>query len=68
MEPGLLDSFGADGLRWGEDGRPGLSRCSDWDLYVHQRTLLERDASANSKDVWNGRPISKVVLAEPSLR
>jgi len=41
---------------------------ADWDLYVHQRTLLERDASANSKDVWNGRPISKVVLAEPSLR
>ena len=40
-------------------------RVADWDLYVHQRTLLERHAKANSEDVWNGRPISKVVLAEP---
>src|SRR5439155_14134742 len=40
-------------------------RVADWDLYVHQRTLLERHARANSEDVWNGRPISKVVLAEP---
>jgi len=38
---------------------------ADWDLYVHQRTLLERHASANTENVWNGRPISKVVLAEP---
>src|SRR5206468_7330726 len=38
---------------------------ADWDLYVHQRTLLERHARANSENVWNGRPISKVVLAEP---
>jgi predicted metalloenzyme YecM len=40
-------------------------RVADWDLYVHQRTLLERHASANLEDVWNGRPISKIVLAEP---
>ena len=40
-------------------------RVADWDLYVHQRTLLERHASANREDVWNGRPISKIVLAEP---
>ena len=40
-------------------------RVADWDLYVHQRTLLERHARANSENVWNGRPISKVVLAEP---
>jgi len=40
-------------------------RVADWDLYVHQRTLLERHARANSEDVWNGRPISKVLLAEP---
>jgi predicted metalloenzyme YecM len=40
-------------------------RVADWDLYVHQRTLLERHASANSENVWNGRPISKIVLAEP---
>jgi hypothetical protein len=39
-------------------------RVADWDLYVHQRTLLERHASANSENVWNGRPISKVVRAE----
>jgi predicted metalloenzyme YecM len=41
-------------------------RVADWDLYVHQRTLLERHAKkANSENVWNGRPISKIVLAEP---
>ena len=31
------------------------------DLYVHQRTLLERYARANLENVWNGRPISKIV-------
>jgi predicted metalloenzyme YecM len=40
-------------------------RVADWDLYVHQRTLLERHARANFESVWNGRPISKLVLAEP---
>ena len=40
-------------------------RVADWDLYVHQRTLLERHATANSENVWNGRPISLIVLAEP---
>ena len=40
-------------------------RVPDWDLYVHQRTLLERHATANLENVWNGRPISKIVLAEP---
>jgi predicted metalloenzyme YecM len=40
-------------------------RVVDWDLYVHQRTLLERHASANRESVWNGRPISLIVLSEP---
>jgi predicted metalloenzyme YecM len=40
-------------------------RVPDWGLYVHQRTLLERHATANFENVWNGRPISKIVLAEP---
>ena len=40
-------------------------RVPDWDLYVHQRTLLERHATASLENVWNGRPISKIVLAEP---
>jgi len=40
-------------------------RVADWDLYVHQRTLLEQHARANLEEVWNGRPISKIVLAEP---
>ena len=35
------------------------------DLYVHQRTLLERHARSNRENVWNGRPISLIVLAEP---
>src|SRR5574342_1176309 len=39
-------------------------RVADWDLYVHQRTLLERHARANREKVWNGRPISLIVLAE----
>jgi predicted metalloenzyme YecM len=38
---------------------------ADWDLYLHLRTLLERHATANLENVWNGRPISKIVLAEP---
>ena len=40
-------------------------RVADWDLYVHQRTLLERHAKANSENFWNGRPISLILLAEP---
>ena len=40
-------------------------RVPDWDLYILQRTLLERHATANLENVWNGRPISKIVLAEP---
>ena len=40
-------------------------RVPGWDLYVQQRTLLERHATANLEDVWNGRPISKIVLGEP---
>ena len=37
----------------------------EWDQYVHLRALLERHATANFEDVWNGRPISKIVLATP---
>jgi predicted metalloenzyme YecM len=40
-------------------------RVADWDLYVHQRTLLERHAKSNHENFWNGRPISLIVLAEP---
>ena len=40
-------------------------RVADWDLYIHQRTLLERHASTNRENLWNGRPISLIVLAEP---
>jgi predicted metalloenzyme YecM len=40
-------------------------RVADWDFYVHQRTLLERHARTNRENVWNGRPISLIVLAEP---
>ena len=40
-------------------------RVAEWDLYVHKRTLLERHARANSENVWNGRPISLIVLEEP---
>ncbi len=40
-------------------------RVADWDLYVHQRTLLERHAVANRENYWNGRPISLIVPSEP---
>ncbi len=37
-------------------------RVPEWDQYVHLRTLLERHAVANRENVWNGRPISLIVL------
>jgi predicted metalloenzyme YecM len=40
-------------------------RVSEWDQYVHQRTQLERHATANVENTWNGRPISKILLATP---
>ena len=40
-------------------------RVADWHLYVHQRTLLERHARTNRENVWNGRPISLIVPAQP---
>ena len=40
-------------------------RVPEWDEYVHVRTLLERHARANRENVWNGRPISMIVLAQP---
>lgn len=40
-------------------------RVPEWDQYVHVRTLLERHATANSENVWNGRPISMILLATP---
>ena len=38
-------------------------RVSEWDQYVAVRTLLERHATANRENVWNGRPSSLIVLA-----
>ncbi len=40
-------------------------RVPEWDQYIHLRTLLERHAAANLENVWNGRPISKILLATP---
>ncbi len=40
-------------------------RVPEWGQYVHIRTLLERHASANRENFWNGRPISLIVPAEP---
>jgi predicted metalloenzyme YecM len=40
-------------------------RVPEWDQYVHVRTLLERHAVANHENVWNGRPISLILPAEP---
>src|SRR6188474_1107362 len=40
-------------------------RVPEWDQYLHVRNLLERHAVANRENVWNGRPISLIVPAEP---
>jgi predicted metalloenzyme YecM len=40
-------------------------RVPEWDQYVQVRTLLERHATANRENFWNGRPISLILLASP---
>lgn len=35
------------------------------DEYLVKRDEIEKFAQANSENVWNGRPISKIVLKEP---
>ena len=40
-------------------------RVPEWDEYLRLRGLLERHAVANRETVWNGRPISLIVLAQP---
>jgi len=40
-------------------------RVPEWDEYLRVRGLLERHAIANRENVWNGRPISLIVPAEP---
>ena len=40
-------------------------RVPEWDQYVHVRRLIERHAVANRENIWNGRPISLIVPAEP---
>jgi len=40
-------------------------RVPEWEQYVRIRTLLERHAVANHENLWNGRPISLIVLAAP---
>jgi len=40
-------------------------RVPEWDQYVHVRGLLERHAIANPENVWNGRPMSLILLEQP---
>ena len=40
-------------------------RVPEWDQYLRVRTQLERHATGNHENVWNGRPISLIVLREP---
>ncbi len=40
-------------------------RVPEWGQYLHVRTLLERHATANLENVWNGRPMSKILLMQP---
>jgi predicted metalloenzyme YecM len=40
-------------------------RVPEWDEYVRVRTRLERHATTNRENVWNGRPISLIVPGEP---
>lgn len=40
-------------------------RVPEWDQYIRVRTQLERHAVANRENLWNGRPISLILPAEP---
>jgi predicted metalloenzyme YecM len=40
-------------------------RLPEWDQYLRVRTQLERHATANRENVWNGRPISLILPTEP---
>ena len=40
-------------------------RVPEWEQYVRVRTQLERHASANHENVWNGRPMSLILPTEP---
>jgi predicted metalloenzyme YecM len=40
-------------------------RVHEWDRYLQVRDQLERHAVANVENIWNGRPISKILLREP---
>lgn len=40
-------------------------RVAEWDDYVRVRDQLERHAVTNRENLWNGRPISLIVPAEP---
>ena len=40
-------------------------RVRTWTEYVSARNAIEVDCVANRENVWNGRPISKLLLAEP---
>ena len=60
------DRLAARGIDIASHGLSHLAyRVSEWDEYVRVRGLIERHAVANSENVWNGRPISLIVLAQP---
>jgi len=40
-------------------------RVPEYDMYLRARTQLEQHAVANRENVWNGRPISIIVLERP---
>lgn len=63
---GQRDRLTTLGIDIGPFGLSHLAyRVPEWDQYVHVRTLLERHATANRENVWNGRPISLILLATP---
>ena len=39
-------------------------RVPEWDQYLHVRSLLERHSTANVEGVWNGRPMSMLLLTD----
>ena len=60
------DRLASRGIDIGPCGLSHLAfRVAEWDEYVRVRGLIERYAVANSENVWNGRPISLIILAEP---
>ena len=63
LQTGRLNSIGIDIL--GYEVSHLAYRTDSYDEYLQMREKIEQHCSANLENVWNGRPISKLLLQEP---